>query len=113
DRVLLYDQTAVAADSAAPAYFFYRADRGGALLWLIAGFAIVVVLVARLRGLMALVSLGFAGLVVVGYLIPALLSGQPAVPVALAGSAIILPVMLYMTHGVSMRTSVALLGALV
>jgi uncharacterized membrane protein len=83
------------------------------MLWLVVLFVVAVVAVARIRGLMALVSLGFAGALVIWYLIPALLSGQPAVPVTISASVLILIVMLYVTHGISMRTSVALLGALV
>lgn len=112
DRILVFDQSGL-LNSQAPSFAFYRADRGGSLLWLAVVFAVVVVAVARLRGLMALVSLGFAGVVVIGYLVPALLSGEPAVAVTVAASVLILIVMLYATHGVSMRTTVALVGALI
>jgi len=94
------------------AYSYFRADRGGAL-WLLAGlFVLVVVAVARLRGLLALVGLGVSGLVIVGWLLPSLLSGHPPLLVALTGSAAILYVVLYLAHGVSLRTSAALLGTL-
>lgn len=114
DGVLLFDSTAAggAAAGTGSAFTFYRVDRDRPLLAVALLFAIAVVAVARRRGLMALVSLGFAGVVVIGYLLPALLSGRPAVPVTLAASTVILIVMLYATHGVSMRTSVALAGAL-
>lgn len=112
DRVLLYDLTGV-PDSTGGGFEFYRADRSPTLLWLVILFGVVVVLVAWRRGVMALVSLGFAGLVVAGFLIPSLLSGQPAVPATLSAAVLILVVMLYATHGISMRTSVALLGAIV
>lgn len=111
DRVLLLDLTG-AAGAGGGGFEFYRADRGSSMLWLAVLFVIVVVLVAWRRGIMALLSLGFAGLVVVGYLIPALLSGRPPVPVTLAASVLILIVMLFATHGVSLRTSVALVGAI-
>jgi uncharacterized membrane protein len=82
-------------------------------LWLVGGlFVIVVLAVARLRGLMALVGLAVAGAVVGGFVIPALLTGESAVPVALAGSAAIMFVVLYSTHGLSLRTSTALGGTL-
>lgn len=111
DHVLLLDLSSTAG-ATGPDFEFSRADRAPSLLWLTVLFVVVVVLVARRRGLMALVSLGFAGLVVVVFLLPALLSGGPPVPVVLAASALILVVMLYATHGLSMRTSVALVGAL-
>jgi uncharacterized membrane protein len=83
-------------------------------LGLLAGlFALVVVLVARWRGLAALLGLGVAYAVLVFFLLPALLAGKPALPVGLTAAAAILFVVLYVAHGVSARTSAALLGTLV
>jgi uncharacterized membrane protein len=82
-------------------------------LWILGGlFVLVVVVVARLRGLLALVSLGFAGLVLFKFMLPALLSGSSGIAVALAGSAAIMFVVLYLAHGPSVRTSAALAGTL-
>ena len=53
-----------------------------------------------------------AGVVVIGYLLPALLSGRPPVTVTIAAAVPILIVMLLATHGISMRTAVAVVGAL-
>ncbi len=50
--------------------------------------------------------------VVVGFLLPALLDGKPAIPVALVAGAVILYAVLYLAHGVSLKTSSALLGTL-
>jgi uncharacterized membrane protein len=97
-----------------PAVLSYFEIERSTSLWLVAGlFVVVVLVVARLRGLMALVGLGFAGGVVGVFVIPALLTGQPAVPVALVASAVIMYVVLYTTHGLSLRTSAALAGTLV
>lgn len=112
DRVLLLDTSKVSGGQGSP-YSFYRADRGGSMLWLAILFAVAVVLVAWRRGLMALVSLAFAFAVVAWYLLPALLSGRPPVPITVAASVLILIVMLFATHGVSMRTAVAVVGALI
>ncbi len=65
--------------------------------------------VERLR---ALVGLVIAFGVVVGFLLPALLDGKPAIPVALVAGAVILYAVLYLAHGVSLKTSSALLGTL-
>lgn len=111
DHVLLLD-TSVVAGGKGEDFSFYRADRGSSLWWLAILFAVAVLLVAWRRGLMALVSLAFAGAVVVLYLLPALLSGRPPVPVTLAASILILIVMLFTTHGFSMRTAVAVVGAI-
>ncbi|WP_203336364.1 YibE/F family protein [Nocardioides limicola] len=76
-------------------------------------FVIVTGLVARLRGLLALVGLVFAGFVLAEFMLPALLAGQTGFGVALAGSSLIMIVVLYLAHGVSIRTSAALAGTLI
>ncbi|GGU38166.1 hypothetical protein GCM10007979_41610 [Nocardioides albus] len=93
-------------------YAFFDVKRGPPLLLLVGLFVVCVVAVARLRGLMAVLGLGFAGAVVWLFLLPALLSGEPAAAVALVSSVLILYVVLYTTHGLSVRTSVALGGTL-
>ncbi|HEY9395005.1 MAG TPA: YibE/F family protein [Nocardioides sp.] len=93
-------------------YAFFDVKRGPPLLLLVGLFVVCVVAVARLRGLMAVLGLGFAGAVVWLFLLPALLSGEPAAWVALVSSVLILYVVLYTTHGFSVRTSVALAGTL-
>ncbi|MFC8191768.1 YibE/F family protein [Cellulomonas sp. NPDC057328] len=94
-------------------YVFVDFVRGPPIALLAGVFAVLVVLVARWRGLAALVgvvvSLGIVGV----FTLPALLQGRPAVPVALVTSVVIMFAVLYLAHGVSVRTSTALLGTLV
>ena len=75
-------------------------------------FVAVVLAVAWWRGLMALVGLAFSAVVLWQFMIPALLTGEGAVSVALTAASAILFVVLYTTHGFSLRTSVALAGTL-
>jgi uncharacterized membrane protein len=96
----------------ATSYGFYDFERTWPLVSLAVVFAVVVVAVTRWRGLLSLVGIVVAFLVLVVFLLPALRDGAPAVPVALVASAAILYVVIYLGHGVSMRTSVALLGTL-
>ncbi|SDI95037.1 Uncharacterized membrane protein [Rhodococcus triatomae] len=93
-------------------YGFEDYARGLPLLLVAAAFAIVVVLVARGRGLRALIGIVVAFGVLVFFTLPALLDGKAAVPVALVTGAAILYVVLYLAHGFSLRTSSALLGTL-
>jgi uncharacterized membrane protein len=93
-------------------YGFYDYERTWPLIALAAVFAIVIVAVARWRGLRALVGIVVAFAVLVIFLLPALRDGAPAVPVALVASAAILFAVIYLAHGVSLRTSAALLGTL-
>ena len=99
-------------DQGATSYAFFDFERGWSLVALAIGFAVVIVVVARWRGLLALVGIVVAFLVLVVFLLPALRDGAPAVPVALVASAAILYAVIYLAHGVSLRTSAALLGTL-
>jgi uncharacterized membrane protein len=101
-------------DDGAPAvYVFQGTNRGFPVAVLAVAFLIVVALVARLRGLLAIVGLVFAGAVVAKFVLPALLAGESAIAVALIGSSAIMFVVLYLAHGLSVRTSTALAGTLV
>ncbi len=93
-------------------YAFYDYERSWPLILLAAAFAVVIVVVAQWRGLRALIGILVAFGVLVLFLLPALRDGAPAVPVAVVASAAILYAVLYLAHGVSLRTSAALLGTL-
>ena len=93
-------------------YAFYDFERGWPLVVLAIAFAVVIVAVARWRGLRALVGIVVAFAVLVVFLLPALRDGAPAIPVALVAAAAILYAVIYLAHGVSLRTSAALLGTL-
>ncbi|MFJ4904336.1 YibE/F family protein [Streptomyces sp. NPDC093249] len=81
---------------------------------LLAGiFALAVVLVGRLRGLMALVALVISFLVLTFFILPAILEGSNPLVVAVVGSSVIMLAALYLCHGLSARTSVAVLGTLI
>ena len=93
-------------------YAFFDFERTLPLWILGAVFAVVIVAVARWRGLRALVGIGVAFAVLTIFLLPALRDGAPAVPIALVASSTILFAVIYLAHGVSLRTSAALLGTL-
>lgn len=98
--------------SGATTYAFFDFERTMPLWILAAVFAVVVVAVARLRGLLAMVGIGVAFAVLTIFLLPALRAGAPAIPVALVAASAILFAVIYLAHGVSLRTSAALLGTL-
>jgi uncharacterized membrane protein len=81
---------------------------------LLAGlFALVVVLVGRLRGVLALVGLVISFAVLTLFILPAILQGSNPLVVAVVGGSAIMLATLYLCHGLSARTSVAVLGTLV
>ncbi|MFJ9004903.1 YibE/F family protein [Streptomyces canus] len=81
---------------------------------LLAGiFALAVVIVGRMRGVMALVALAISFLLLNFFVLPAILQGSNPLLVAVVGSSAIMLIALYMCHGLSARTSVAVLGTLI
>src|SRR5439155_24336911 len=46
------------------------------------------------------------------FIVPAILAGEPPLLVAIAGAAAIMLAVLYLTHGINLTTSVAVLGTL-
>ncbi|MFD9302706.1 YibE/F family protein [Streptomyces sp. NPDC060048] len=83
-------------------------------LALLAGiFAVAVVLVGRMRGLFALVALAVSFAVLTLFILPAILQGSNPLVVAVVGASAIMLIALYMCHGLTARTSVAVLGTLV
>ncbi|MFJ9317840.1 YibE/F family protein [Pimelobacter simplex] len=101
-----------AGEDASASYSYFATERNGTLLWLVLFFVVVVLAIARWRGLFGLIGLGFGGAVVWWWMLPALLNGSPGVGVALTGAAAIMFVVLYTTHGFSLRTSTALAGTI-
>jgi uncharacterized membrane protein len=94
------------------AYQFYDYARGTPIIVLAVAFAVVVGVVARLRGLASLVGLAFAFAVLLWFVLPGLLADESPILVSLVGSAAIMFVVLYLAHGFSARTTTALVGTL-
>ncbi|TSE00501.1 YibE/F family protein [Skermania sp. ID1734] len=109
DHIRLVRQT---DPSGTTLYSFNDYARGLPLTVIAIVFVVVIAVVARWRGLRAVLGLIFAFVVVVVFLLPALLDGKPAIPVAMVAGALILYAVLYLAHGVNLRTSSALLGTL-
>ncbi len=76
-------------------------------------FVVAVVAVARWRGLAALLGLGVSYAVLALFVLPALLAGESPLLVGLVAGSTILFAVLYLAHGPSARTSIALLGTLI
>ena len=82
-------------------------------LWLLgAAFALAVIAFGRWRGLAALAGLAVTFAVLLLFIVPAILDGRSPVLVAIVGAAAIMFVVLYLTHGLHITTSVAVLGTL-
>lgn len=100
------------ADPATKSYNIAEHQRGKQLIWLAALFAVAIVAFGRWRGLAALGGLVASFAILLGFVLPGISAGQSPLLVAIVGSALIMFVVLYLTHGITAQTSVAVLGTL-
>lgn len=94
-------------------FFFTDFIRRTQLLILVIAFVAAVVIVGRLRGLLSFVGLVISFVVLLKYIIPQIVAGASPVFVAITGSSVILLATLYLAHGVSKKTTAALLGTII
>ncbi|MET8855073.1 YibE/F family protein [Streptomyces sp. NPDC004579] len=111
----LSEKVVVAYEPSAPKDLQYSvtdANRKLPLTLLAVIFAVVVVVIGRMRGIMALVALAISFVILNFFILPAILQGSNPLLVAVVGSSAIMLIALYMCHGLSARTSVAVVGTL-
>jgi uncharacterized membrane protein len=93
-----------------PVYFVADYARGSSLLVLAAIFIAVVLVVARGHGAWSLIGLGASLLVILRFIIPGILAGYDPVIIAFLGALVIMTTTLFLAHGVSWKSTVALAG---
>lgn len=98
---------------AAESYQIVDFQRGWSLWVLALLFAAAVLLLGRWQGLAALGALLLSFVVLVLFIMPSILAGENPLMVAVVGAGLIMFMVLYLTHGISARTSTAVLGTLV
>jgi uncharacterized membrane protein len=87
-------------------------QRGTPLVVLAVLFAAAVLLLGRWQGVATLGSLGLSLLVLIFFVLPTIVAGKNPIAVGVVGASLIMFVVLYITHGLSARTSTAVLGTL-
>ena len=91
-------------------YFVSDFRRGGPLAVLVALFLVAVIGFGRWHGVRALIGLALTFAIIIGFVVPAILAGRPPVAVALVGAVLVLLATLYLAHGVSPKTTAAVVG---
>jgi uncharacterized membrane protein len=104
DRILV--SLTKTQDNVINAYF---ADyvRTTPILWLTAIFAISIIVISQWKGVRALVSMAFSLYIIIGYIIPQILTGNDPLRVSIVGSMMLLGVTLYLTYGWTLKTHAA------
>ncbi|TKV28027.1 YibE/F family protein [Arthrobacter sp. NamB2] len=109
DEIRYLNLANVMQGGAAP-YVFVDFVRSVPIMALAVAYAVVVIAVARWRGLRAMIGLVGALVILAQFILPGLVEGKPPLLLGLVGSVVIMYGVLYFAHGFSARTSTALLG---
>ena len=93
-------------------YFYADQDRRSVLAWLVVAFAVVVIALGRWRGVLALIAMALTVVVLVGFVAPSVLDGNDPLLVSVVAASAIAFISLYLTHGFTPLTTVALTGTI-
>lgn len=93
-------------------YFYDDIERSSPLLVLAVIFVVIVIAFGRLQGALALVAMASTVAILVGFVAPSVLDGNDPVLVALVAAILIAFISLFLSHGFTPTTAVALAGTL-
>ena len=91
-------------------YGYVDVDRHMPMIWLAIALAILAVLIARWRGLLALLGVAISVVLVVTFLVPAILAGSDPVLTSLVAALAVMFVTLLLTYGPGAQSLAASLG---
>ncbi|TAN32708.1 YibE/F family protein [Patescibacteria group bacterium] len=93
---------------------FYAVDyvRQTPLLWLTLIFALVVLLVGKKKGLLALVGLAISFFLIIKIIVPLLMKGVSPLPIALFGAFAVLAIIIYLNEGWNKKSHLAIVSVL-
>jgi len=91
---------------------FYITDyvRSSGLFYLFILFVLVILAVGRLKGLRSVISLGFSFWVIIGFIIPRILSGANPISITILGSLLIILAVVYVTEGINKKAHIAVVS---
>ena len=111
-RLVVDQRVIIGYEPSTDFYFYADADRRTPLAWLSALFAVFVIALGRRQGVLALVGMACTVAVLVAFVAPSILDGNPPLVVAVVAASAIAFVSLYLVHGFNSTTTVALAGTL-
>ncbi len=93
-----------------PVYSVVDFERRAPMLWLAIAFVLLVLLFGRLRGALSLVGLAVSLAIVLIFIVPAIIDGEPPLLVAIVGSMAVMLVTISLAHGLGPKSLAAILG---
>jgi uncharacterized membrane protein len=94
-------------------YSVYDAYRLNNLLLFLAIFCLAVILIAGLKGFGSLLGMGVSLGIILIYIIPNILKGNDPLTITLIGATVIILITTYLAHGISQKTTIALVSTLI
>ncbi len=94
-------------------FFIMNRVRRGHLYLLGLIFAIAIIVVGRAKGLRALISLIVSFIIITKFIIPQIIAGNNPLLIAIAGSILILGLIVYLTEGVNKKTHIAIVSIII
>lgn len=82
--------------------------RANTIYWLVAGFFLLVLIVARWQGFMSIVGMVISLFVLMNFIIPHILLGENPILISLLGASVIASLSIYLCHGWSIKSHLAL-----
>ena len=76
-------------------------------------FLISTLVIARLKGLTSILAMLFSFFIIFAFILPQILAGKSPIFITLVGSAIIIPVTFFLSHGFNQKTYIAVLSTLI
>ncbi len=96
--------------SGAPVVYITDYQRGDVLIVLAALFLVTVLAISRMKGVRALIAMGFSFVILMRFILPQIVAGNNPVIISLLGALLIIPVSFYISHGLNRKTTVSLIG---
>jgi len=94
-------------------YYIIGYQRTGSIYWLALIFALVVIVIGRLKGLRALVVLLLTFFIILKFIIPEILDGGNPLLISIIGSLFILVLSIYITEGIKKSSTIAIISVLI
>jgi len=94
-------------------YFITDFVRKDSLTLLSAIFLILLIIIAKWKGFLAVLGMLFTFFIVFIFILPRILAGDNPVLIAIIASLMIIPVSFYLAHGLNKKTTIAIFGSLI
>lgn len=80
-------------------------------LWIL--FCIVVIAITGIWGITSILGMAYSFFVIFAFILPQILAGHNPIFIAILGATAIIPVTFYLSHGISIKTTSAVIGTII